>query len=241
MLVSTVTGCVLIYAFPSYVWVPVGITSSIIEIKISVITAGKKNYKAVIKNKKKTLIKKVLLGKDKLGIIKILISKSLIYSHISHDEFVSNNVLREYNKIKEEMYYIKTIETFCVTCKKNTANKNSIARKLNKKYWCFYQTVLFGERKNQLLLRKKNSAILIIFKLISVKWKKIINKILLNGGKFLLKLYLKQPKLTYNVCGTFTKHHERIQKFKEISNLKHLYRNELDKAYFAHVTGYPQS
>ena len=169
MLVSTVTGCVLIYAFPSYVWVPVGITSSIIEIKISVITAGTKNYKAVIKNKKKTLIKKVLLGKDKLGIIKILISKSLIYSHISHDEFVSNNVLREYNKIKEEIYYIKTIETFCVTCKKNTANKNSIARKLNKKYWCFYQTVLFGERKNQLLLRKKNSAILIIFKLISVK------------------------------------------------------------------------
>ena len=45
----------------------------------------------------------MLQGKDKLSIIKVLISKALIDSYISHDEFVSvNNVLREYNKMKEE-------------------------------------------------------------------------------------------------------------------------------------------
>ena len=40
--------------------------------------------------------KTVLLGKDKLNTIKVLIYKSLTYSYISHDNFVSvNNVLRE--------------------------------------------------------------------------------------------------------------------------------------------------
>ena len=36
----------------------------------------------------------------------------------------------------------------------------------------------------------------------------------------------------------FFKHRERIQKFKETGNLKHLYRNELDKAFFAHDLEY---
>ena len=45
----------------------------------------------------------MLLGKDKLNTIEVLISKSLADSYVSHDEFVSvNNVLREYNEIKEE-------------------------------------------------------------------------------------------------------------------------------------------
>ena len=45
----------------------------------------------------------VLLGKDKLNTIEVLISKVLIESYISHDEFFSvNNVLREYNQIKEK-------------------------------------------------------------------------------------------------------------------------------------------
>ena len=52
----------------------------------------------------------MLLGKDKLNTIEVLISKTLIDSYISHDEFVSvNDVLREYNEIKKE---IKNPETF---------------------------------------------------------------------------------------------------------------------------------
>ena len=38
------------------------------------------------------------------------------------------------------------------------------------------------------------------------------------------ELYLKQPGFTYSVCGPFTKHRERIQKFRETGHLKHLYR-----------------
>lgn len=41
--------------------------------------------------------------KTKLDTIEILISKALINSHISHNDFVLvNNVLQEYNVMKEE-------------------------------------------------------------------------------------------------------------------------------------------
>ena len=46
----------------------------------------------------------VLLGKDKLNTIEVLISKALIDSYISHDEFVSaNNVLRENYEMNKEI------------------------------------------------------------------------------------------------------------------------------------------
>ena len=46
---------------------------------------------------------------------------------------------------------------------------------------------------------------------------------LLIGDKFMSELHLKA--FTYSSCGPFTKHRERIQKFRETSNLKHLCRN----------------
>ena len=70
---------------------------------------------------------------------------------------------------------------------------------------------------------------------------KIINKFLLTGDKFMPELHLKQPGLTYSACGPFTKHHERTQKFRTTGNLKHLYKNELDKACFAHDAVYSDS
>ena len=45
-----------------------------------------------------------MLGKDKLNIIKVLISKALIDSYISHEEFVSvKHALKEYREMKEEI------------------------------------------------------------------------------------------------------------------------------------------
>ena len=46
----------------------------------------------------------MLLGKDKLNTIEVLITKALLDSCISYDEFVSvNNVLREYNEMKAKI------------------------------------------------------------------------------------------------------------------------------------------
>ena len=70
---------------------------------------------------------------------------------------------------------------------------------------------------------------------------KIINKFLLIGDKFMPELHLKQPEFTYSAFGSFTKHRERIQKIRETKNLKHLYRNELDKACFTHDAAYSDS
>ena len=52
----------------------------------------------------------------------------------------------------------------------------------------------------------------------------IMNKFLLTGDKCNAELHLKQPGLIYHACGLLAKHCERIQKFIEKGNLKHLYR-----------------
>ena len=106
---STITGCVSISAFASLVGIPIGIASSTIGLKICVITAGIKKYKSIIKKKKKKHDKIVLLAKSKLNSIEVLISKALIDSVISHDEFVLiSNVPKEYSEMKEEIKNLKT-------------------------------------------------------------------------------------------------------------------------------------
>ena len=71
--------------------------------------------------------------------------------------------------------------------------------------------------------------------------KKIINKFLWTREKSMPELHLKQPGFNYNACGSFTKHRERIQKFRKKGNLKHLYRNELDKTCYVHDAAYADS
>ena len=81
IVLSTITGCVSISAFASLVGIPIGITSCAIGLKVCGITAG-----------------------IKLNSIEVLISKDLINSNISYDEFVKiNNVLKEFYDMKEEI------------------------------------------------------------------------------------------------------------------------------------------
>ena len=54
--ICTITGCVSISTFASLVGIPLWITSSAIGLKVSVITAGIKNYKSIIR-KKRSMIK----------------------------------------------------------------------------------------------------------------------------------------------------------------------------------------
>ena len=69
----------------------------------------------------------------------------------------------------------------------------------------------------------------------------IINKFLLAGDKFMPEMHLRQPQFTYSACGRFTKHKQRIQKFKETGDTNYIYKNELDKACFAHDAAYSDS
>ena len=114
ILVSTVTVCVSVSAFASLVCVPVGITSFAVGIKICAMTEGIKKYKAVIMRTKKD-DKILLLGRDKLNTIEVLIFKALIDRYISHNELVSvNNVLREYNEMKEKIKNPDTSEEYVI-------------------------------------------------------------------------------------------------------------------------------
>ena len=63
---------------------------------------------------------------------------------------------------------------------------------------------------------------------------KIINKFLLTREKFIPELHLKQLGFIYSARGSFTNQRQRIQKFRETGNLKHLYRDKLVQVCFAH-------
>lgn len=108
----------MISAFASSIGISVGSTSCTIGLKLHAITAGIKKYRLIIKKKTKKHDKKVLLGKTKSNAMKVLIPKALINPYINDDDFVSvNNMMREYNKTKEEIetpklcgiYYINMI------------------------------------------------------------------------------------------------------------------------------------
>ena len=55
------------------------------------------------------------------------------------------------------------------------------------------------------------------------------------------EIHLRQPQFTYSACGPFTRHEERIQKFKETGDTNCVFKNELDKACFVHDAAYSDS
>ena len=69
----------------------------------------------------------------------------------------------------------------------------------------------------------------------------IINRFLLTGDKFMPKMHLRQSGFTYSAGGPFTKHKQRIQKFMQTGDANYIYKNELDKACFAHDASYSES
>ena len=98
IVISIISWCVSISAFASLVSIPIGITNSAIGLKICVMTAGIKKYKSINKKNKVTSV-----GKSKWNNTEVLISKTLIDSNISHNEFaLINNVLKEFCDMKEE-------------------------------------------------------------------------------------------------------------------------------------------
>ena len=55
------------------------------------------------------------------------------------------------------------------------------------------------------------------------------------------EIYLRQPQFTYSACRRFTKHKQRMQKFKETGDTNYIYKNELVKACFVHDAAYSDS
>ena len=86
-------NCISISDFASLIGIPIKIRSSAIGLKICAIAAGIKTFKSIIKKKKRKHDEIVFLAKSKSNEIDVLISKALIDSNISHDEFVLINIM----------------------------------------------------------------------------------------------------------------------------------------------------
>ena len=85
------------------------ITNSAIGLKVCAKAARIEMYKSIIKKKKNKHDKIALSAKSELNSLEVLISKALIDSVSSQDEFVLiNNVLKEYDKMKEEIKRLQT-------------------------------------------------------------------------------------------------------------------------------------
>ena len=79
------------------------------------------------------------------------------------------------------------------------------------------------------------------FKIISLKQTKLLINFCWLQNKFISEMHLRQPGFTCSACRPSTKHRERIKKFRETGGLKHIYKNESDKACFAHDAAYSDS
>ena len=98
ILASSVIVCVSISGFASLVDISKGI------LKVCAIAAGIKSHKTIIKKEKNKHGQIVLLAKNKLNTMKVLHFRAFFVSYIKYDDFVSvNNLLKEYDDMKEEM------------------------------------------------------------------------------------------------------------------------------------------
>ena len=144
--------------------------------------------------------------------------------------------------------------SYCLKCKKNTESINpKVSKTTNGKAIILSTCAICGSKKSKFIKEQEakgllsnlglrtplNSSTRRYFVLIKYKMNNTINKLLLAGDKFMPEIHLRQPQFTYSACRPFTKHEQRIQKFKETGDTN--YKNELDKACFAHDAVYSDS
>ena len=141
-------------------------------------------------------------------------------------------------------------ETCCLACRKYTKNINpKIVRNRQNRLVIQSNCAVSNSKKSRFIKEQKSMGILsnlgiktplskvpllnVLFKTY-YKMNNVINKFLLAGDKFMPEMHLKQPQFVYSAYGPFTRHKERIKKFKQTGDTRYIYRNELDKACFQH-------
>ena len=146
--------------------------------------------------------------------------------------------------------------SYCFKCRRNTKSINPKGSKTtNGKAIILSTCAICGSKKSKFIKQQEakgllsslglrtplNKSIRRYFVLIKYKMNNLINKFLLAGDRFMPEIHLRQPQFTYSACGTFTRHEERIQKFKETGDTNYVFKNELDKACFVHDAAYSDS
>ena len=166
-LIYTVSGCVSIFTFVSFIDIPIEITSSAIELKICATAARIKKYKSIIKKKKKKHDKTLLSLKSKLNSVEVLIS------NISDNEFVwISNVPKEFDDMKEIKNYndkwkfklcMKKMLCYCLKCKckKNTESRNpKVVKNKNGRIMLLSKSSVYNSKKSKFLKEQEPKALL---------------------------------------------------------------------------------
>ena len=96
------------------------------------------------------------------------------------------------------------MENYRVSCKKNTANKNSTVRKTKQNRLILLSNRAFVAR-NYCYNYLKNF----------IDWRQTVR---------ITESHLRQPIFSYSSCGVFAKHREKTQKFRGTGNYLQVFR-----------------
>ena len=107
LIVLSVTAArISIASFATVIWAPVVIVSAIFSLAFSIFTGFVKKLLKTTRKKKKNHWKIVMLVGSKLNSIESKISGALIYSEISHEDFMTIiDEEKQYRELKESKYY----------------------------------------------------------------------------------------------------------------------------------------
>ena len=138
--------------------------------------------------------------------------------------------------------------TYCLSGKKDTRNIDpKVVKTKNNKRMIIARCSICNNKKSTFIsqgsglldslgLNTPQNRMLLDNKII--KMNNIINTFLLAGDKFMPEMHLRQPQFILGACGPFTRHRERVKKFKQTGDTRYIYRNDLDKACFQHDSTY---
>ena len=127
------------------------------------------------------------------------------------------------------------MKNYCITCKKDTGNKNPKVFKTKNgrmilKSICSVCSIkksrfISKDERSGLNTNKENSD--------------IINRFLLRCDKFVPEMHLWDIKVKkYSACSPFTKYQQGIDQFMKDGKFKNIIKNKLDAACFQHDSAY---
>ena len=144
--------------------------------------------------------------------------------------------------------------TYCLSCKKDTRNIDPrVIKTKNNKRVIISRCSICNNKKSIFISqgsglfdslglntpqnRMKTLCRMLLDKKV-INMNNVINKFLLAGDTSMPEMHLRQSQFVYSAYETFTRHKERIKKFKQTGDTRYIYRNELDKACFQHDSAY---
>ena len=134
--------------------------------------------------------------------------------------------------------------TYCLSCKKDMENIDPrIVKTKNNKQVMPSKCSICNNKKSKFIsqgsdlfdslgLNTPQNRMKALVPSALINLNNIINKFLLAGDRFMPEMHLRQSQFVYSACGPFTRHKERINKFKQTGDTRYIYRNDLDKTCF---------